>query len=117
MAEGASIEEKFTAVQEYKTRMMESLIDGLRQLSFLPQKWKEQGAEAKIGDFIMVSRGRSRVNPLGRVEFGLVEEILDTGRNLKIKVSRAHTKDTLVRELVADSRNCYLIHREEEEKS
>ena len=55
------------------------------------------------------------MSPLGRVEFGLVEEVLDAGRNLKIKVARAHTKDVLVRELVADSRNCYLIHREEEE--
>ena len=71
---------------------------------------------AKVGDFIMISRGRSKINPLGRVEFSVVEEILDEGRNLRIRVSRAHTKDTLVRQLVADSRNCYLIHREEEEK-
>ena len=117
LTDEASIEDKFTAVQEYKTRMMETLIDGLKQLSFLPQKWKEEGAKARIGDFIMVSRGRSKMSPLGRVEFGLVEEVLDAGRNLKIKVARAHTKDVLVRELVADSRNCYLIHREEEEKS
>ena len=116
LTEEASVEEKFTAVQEYRRKMQQELVEALRQLSFLPQKWKEKGAEAKVGDFIMISRGRSKINPLGQVEFGVVEEILDEGRNLRIRVSRAHTKDTLVRQLVADSRNCYLIHREEEEK-
>ena len=116
MTEEASVEEKFTVVQEYRRKMQQELVEALRQLSFLPQKWKEKGAEAKVGDFIMISRGRSKINPLGQVEFGVVEEILDEGRNLRIRVSRAHTKDTLVRQLVADSRNCYLIHREEEEK-
>ena len=109
-----SIEEKYSAIQEYRTRMTEALTEEMRKLSFLPQKWATEGSRASIGDFIMVARQKSKVNPLGRVEFGLVEEILDEGRNLRIKVARANTKEVLVREIVADSRNCYLIHREEE---
>ena len=62
----------------------------------------------------MISRGKSKICPLGKVEFGIVEEILDDGRSLKVKVARANTKNELVRELNADSRNCYLIHREEQ---
>jgi len=117
-SENDSIEEKHAAIQEYKTRMVEILTDQLKQLNYLPQKWKIEGVSARIGDFIMVSRQRSKISPLGRVEFGIVEQVLDNGRNLKIKVARTHTqKDGLVRELIVDSRNCYLIHREEEGKS
>ena len=117
-SENNSIEEKHAAIQEYKTRMVEILTDQLKQLNYLPQKWKIEGVSARIGDFIMVSRQRSKISPLGRVEFGIVEQVLDNGRNLKIKVARTHTqKDGLVRELIVDSRNCYLIHREEEGKS
>ena len=54
----------------------------------------------KIGDFIMISRGKSKICPLGKVEFGIVEEILDDGRSLKVKVARANTKNELVRELM-----------------
>jgi len=117
-SENNSIEEKHAAIQEYKTRMVEILTDQLKQLNYLPQKWKIEGVSARIGDFIMVSRQRSKISPLGRVEFGIVEQVLDNGRNLKIKVAGTHTqKDGLVRELIVDSRNCYLIHREEEGKS
>ena len=113
--EDDSIQEKFTAIQEYKTRMLAALTDELKQLNFLPQKWKKEGPRAQIGDFIMISRQKSKVNPLGLVEYGLVQDVLDNGRNLKVRVARSHTqKKGLVRELIADSRNCYLIHREEE---
>ena len=113
--EDDSIQEKFTAIQEYKTRMLVALTDELKQLNFLPQKWKKEGPRAQIGDFIMISRQKSKVNPLGLVEFGIVQDVLDNGRNLKVRVARSHTqKKELVRELIADSRNCYLIHREEE---
>ena len=94
--------------------MIEALIDEMKKLSFLPQKWATEGPRAKIGDFIMVARQKSKINSLGKIEFALVKEILDGGRNLKIRVARADTRETLVRELIADSRNCYLIHREEE---
>ena len=109
-----SIEGKYGAIQEYRTRMIDALTDEMKKLNFLPQKWATEGSRAKIGDFIMVARQKSKINPLGRVEFGVVEEVLDEGRNLKIRVARASTKETLVRELIADSRNCYLIHREKE---
>ena len=112
--DNSTIEDKYSAIQEYKTKMLDSLVDGLKQLNFLPQKWKQQEFSAKIGDFIMISRGKSKICPLGKVEFGIVEEILDDGRSLKVKVARANTKNELVRELNADSRNCYLIHREEQ---
>lgn len=107
------IEGKYGAIQEYRTSMIEALTDEMKKLNFLPQKWATEGPRAKIGDFIMVARQKSKINSLGKIEFALVKEILDGGRNLKIRVARADTRETLVRELIADSRNCYLIHREE----
>lgn len=116
--EDLTLEEKYLQLEEYRGRMREALMEAYKGTSFTSGKWKEEGLRAKEGDVIMVSRGKNKVRPLGRIEFALVREVSEDGRTLQVRVCRSHKElepreFPAVKDISCDARNCYLIFRDD----
>ena len=116
--ENLTLEEKYLQLEDYRSRMKEALLESYKQTNFTCGKWKSDGLMAKEGDFVMVSRGRNKVASLGKIEYGLIKKVSHDGRNLEVKVCRSNKdmnakKNPIVKNIYCDSRNCFLIFRDE----
>ena len=107
--EAISLDIKYESLKDYRDRMNNLMRDYMINHKFLPTRWFEEGKEAKKADVIMISRGKQKLSPLGKLEYGLVKEVSSDGRTLQVRVSRAGTAN--VKEISVDSRNCYLVYR------
>ena len=76
-------------LEEYRQRMKEALVEAYKGTSFTSGKWKEEGLRARERDVIMVSRGKNKVSPLGRIEFALVKDVLMTSKGCRGSQVRA----------------------------
>ena len=112
------MEEKYLELESYRSRMREALIQEYKTTNFVSGKWKSDKLMPQQGDFVMVSRGRSKVAALGKIEYGLIQQVSEDGRSLEIRVCRSEKdlnakKFPTVKEIVVDSRNCFLIFRDD----
>ena len=116
--ENLTLEEKYVELEEHRERMKEALLEAYKATDFTRGKWRSEGLRAKVDDFIMVSRGRNKVKPLGKVEYGLVMAVSEDGRNLDIRVCRSQKELKQkqlppVKDITVDSRNCFLVFRDD----
>ena len=114
--EDLTLDEKYLELENYRTRMKEGLLEAYKASDFVSPKWKTEGLRAREEDFVMISRGKSKILPLGRIEYGVVKKVSEDGRTLEVRVCRSNKemkkKDfPIVRDIECYSRNCYLIFR------
>ena len=93
-------------------------MDSYKATQFTSSKWRSEGLTAKKGDVIMVSRGRSKIRPLGRIEYGLVMHVSGDHRTLEVRVCRSEKQMKpkefpAVKDISCDARNCFLIFRDD----
>jgi len=116
--EHVTLEEKYLQLEDYRERMREALVDSYKATQFTSSKWRSEGLTAKKGDVIMVSRGRSKIRPLGRIEYGLVMHVSGDHRTLEVRVCRSEKQMKpkefpAVKDISCDARNCFLIFRDD----
>ena len=104
-----SISSKFKQHSEYVARMRDEYLKMLQCGKYLPNKWKKEGLLPKVGDIIFISRGVNKISKLGILEYAKVINISDDKRLITALVCRSKSGD--IKTVEADSRNCKLIYR------
>ena len=104
-----SISSKFKQHSEYVARMRDEYLKLLQCGKYLPNKWKKEGLLPKVGDIIFISRGVNKISKLGILEYAKVINISDDKRLITALVCRSKSGD--IKRVEADSRNCKLIYR------
>ena len=96
------VEDKFLALEQIRGELKHHLITAMQCLNFIPSKWYSQTFTPCINDVVYNMRGRSKVNPKGKIEYGKIVEVSKDNRDLKLKVIR----NGLSKIIDADARNC-----------
>ena len=94
-------------LQQYRERMFEVLQNMMVNSDFTPRKWTKDERMAKVGDVCYITRQKNKVSYI--LEYGVILEIQDNGRNLKMRVCRQGGKN--VREIEVSSRLVHLLFR------
>ena len=105
----STLNERYKSLTDRKRRMNEILEDAMRRTCFVPAKWKEGQDLPMKNDIVLISRGRTKVDQLGRLEYGLILEVEPASRILTVKVIRSGSN--VARVIDINSRNAHLIHR------
>ena len=98
---------KYLHLQQYRERMFEVLQNMMVNSDFTPRKWTKDERMAKVGDVCYITRQKNKVSYI--LEYGVILEIQDNGRNLKMRVCRQGGKN--VREIEVSSRLVHLLFR------
>ena len=98
--------------------MRDALMEAYKGTNFTSSKWKSERLRAQENDFVMICRGRRKISPLGKIEYGRVKKVSEDGRTLEVIVCRSNKELNakefpVVKEIVVDSRNCFLIFRDD----
>ena len=105
----STLNERYKSLTDRKKKMNEILEDAMRRTCFVPAKWKEGQDLPVENDIVLISRGRTKVDQLGRLEYGLVLKVEPASRILTVKVIRSGSN--VARVIDINSRNAHLIHR------
>ena len=89
----------------------EILEDAMKRTCFVPGTWKQDKNLPLVDDIVLISRGRTKVDQLGRLEYAIVLGVEPKCRILTVKVIRSGSN--VARVIDVNSRNAHLIHRPE----
>ena len=105
----STLNERYKSLTDRKRRMNEILEDAMRRTCFVPTKWRKGEDLPMKNDIVLISRGRTKVDQLGRLEYGLILRVEPASRILTVKVIRSGSN--VARVIDINSRNAHLIHR------
>ena len=102
----ASLDTQYEALQGYRERMAQGFKELMRASSFLPGKWyKNISPPPKVGQVVLNSTARTKVQKYGHLEYALVCEVSEDNRNLKLQVNRGGK----IKMIESSARNAILL--------
>ena len=107
----STLSEKLKNMEDQAKKMNEILEDAMKRTCFVPGRWKQDQDLPLVNDIVLISRGRTKVDQLGRLEYAVVLGVEPKCRILTVKIIRSGSN--VARVVDVNSRNAHLIHRPE----